>query len=92
VAGARVRLIKWAVIAFLIVFAVGGALFGPALLTDLTSRTGTFATVNRRYDRLRKILYWRSPEQKGLMRSLSGRPPGTTTADPSGPRIVTPRH
>ena len=90
--GARVRLFKWAVIAFLIVFAVGGALFGPAIFTDLTSRTGTFATVKRRYERIRNYITWRSPEQKRLMRTFSGRPPGVGAPDPSGPRIVTPKH
>ena len=91
-ARARLRLFRWAVIAFMVVFAVAGAIFGPALFTDLTSRTGTFATVGRRYQRLRNILYWRSPEQKRLMKSLGGHPPGSTTADPTGPRIVTPKH
>ncbi len=74
------RLFRWAVIAFLIVLAVGGAVFGPALFTDLTSRTGTFATVKRRYERLRNILYWRSPEQKRLMRGLEGKAPAGKTA------------
>ena len=90
--GARVRLIKWAVISFLIVFAIGGAVLGPAIFTDLTSRTGTFATTKRRYDRLRKILYWRSPEQEGLLKSLGGHPPGGAAPEPSGPRIITPKH
>ena len=78
--GARVRLIKWAVIAFLIVPAVGGALFGPAIFTDLTARNGTFATVRRRYDRLRSILCWRSPEQKRILRGLDGHTAGARTA------------
>ena len=84
--GVRVRLLKWAVLLFLVVFAVGGALFVPAIVTDLTSRTGTFATVARRYQRLRNILYWRSPEQKRLMRGLDGHPPAPK--DPSAPRTV----
>lgn len=80
VAGARVRLVKWAVIAFLIVLAVGGALFGPAIFSDLTARNGTFATVKRRYERLRNILYWRSPEQKRVLRGLDGHAPGAKAA------------
>jgi hypothetical protein len=87
----RVRLFKWAVIMFLIVVAVGGALFGPALFSDLTSRNGSFATVKRRFERLRNFAFWRSPEQKRILKTLGGHPPGSTTADPSGPRIVTPK-
>ena len=78
--GARVRLFKWAVIAVLIVFAAAGALFGPAIFTDLTSRTGTFATVKRRFERLRNLLYWRSPEQKRVLRGLDGRAPAAKPA------------
>src|SRR3954463_4590740 len=72
--GVRFRLFKWAVIGFLIVFAVGGALVGPAIVTDLTSRTGTFATTARKLERLRNILYWRSPEQKRLLKAYDGPP------------------
>lgn len=88
--GVRVRLFKWAVLLFLVVISVGGALFGPAVVTDLTSRTGAFATVARRYERLRNILYWRSPEQKRLMRTFDGHPP--VAKDPSAPRTVGSRH
>lgn len=70
----RVRLFKWAVIGFLILFAAGGALFGPAIVTDLTSRTGTFGTTARKLERLRAILYWRSPEQKRLLKAYDGPP------------------
>jgi hypothetical protein len=84
----QVRLLKWAVIGFLVVFAVGAALIGPAIVTDLTSRTGTFATTARKLERLRNILYWRSPEQKRLLKAYDGPP------KPSAPTrtYYVPRH
>jgi hypothetical protein len=91
VPGVRVRLFKWAVILFLIVFAIGGAFFGPAIFTDLTSRNGTFATVKRRYERIKGYITWKSPEQKRLLKTFGGHPPGANAPDPSGPRIITPR-
>ena len=69
---ARVRLFKWAVILFLVVLAVGGALFVPALYADLTAKKGTFETTRRKFERLRNIAYWRSPEQKRLIKGIDG--------------------
>jgi hypothetical protein len=89
--GVRVRLFKWAVIMLLVVFAVGGALFGPAIFTDLTSGHGTFATVNKRFTRLKNYAFWRSPEQKRILRTLDGHPPAPKAPDPSGPKIITTR-
>ena len=84
----RVRLFKWAVMGLLILIAVGGALFGPAIVTDLTSRTGTFATTARRLERLRNIITWRTPEHKRMLKALDGPP------QPSAPArtYYVPRH
>jgi hypothetical protein len=87
--GVRVRLFKWAVIGFLILFAVGGALFGPAIVTDLTSRSGTFATTMRKVDRLRSFITWRSPEQKRLLKALDGPPKSSA---PAARTYYVPRH
>ena len=85
----RVRLFKWAVIGFLILFAVGGALFGPAIFSDVTSRNGTFATTKRKLERLRSFMFWRSPEQKRLLKTLDGPP----KSSPSTARTYyVPRH
>jgi hypothetical protein len=86
--GVRVRLLKWAVIGFLVMLAVGGALLGPAIVTDLTSRTGTFATTSRKLERLKNILYWRSPEQRRLLKAYEAPP------KPSAPArtYFVPRH
>ena len=73
-AGVRGRLFKWAVWCVLILVAVGGALLGPAIYADLTARNGTFATTKRKFERLRNILYWRSPEQKRLLKAYDGPP------------------
>ena len=68
---------------------MGGALFGPALVTDLTSRTGTFATTARKLERLRNLFYWRSPEQKRLLKAFDGPP----KSSPSPARTYdVPRH
>jgi hypothetical protein len=74
-AGVRVRLLKWALWCFVIVFAVGGALFGPAIVTDIIARDGTFASVKRKFVRLKNYALWRSPEQKRVLRTLDGHPP-----------------
>jgi len=86
--GVRFRLFKWAVIGFLILLAVGGALFGPAIVTDLTARNGTFATTKRKLERLRSILYWRSPEQKRLLKAYDGPP----KSSPATRTYYTPHH
>ena len=49
-------------ILFLIVLAVCGAFFAPGIYADLTAKKGTFETTRRKFDRLRQIAYWRSPE------------------------------
>jgi len=90
--GVRVRLFKWAVIMFLVVFAVGGAFFAPAVYADLTSREGGFATVKRRFTRLKNYAFWRSPEQKRILRTLDGHPPAPKAPDPFAPKIITPKH
>ena len=87
---ARVRLFKWAVILFLVVLAVGGALFAPALYADLTAKKGTFETTRRKFERLRNIAYWRSPEQKRLLKGgLDGPPKKPATAPTT---YYVPRH
>jgi hypothetical protein len=75
--GVRLRLLKWALWAFVICFAVGGALFGPALYADFTAHNGTFQTTKRKFERLRNIAQWRSPEQKRLLKAYDG-PPKTS--------------
>ncbi|HEY5451089.1 MAG TPA: hypothetical protein VIQ54_20185 [Polyangia bacterium] len=87
---ARVRLFKWAVILFLVVLAVGGALFVPALYADLTAKKGTFETTRRKFERLRNILYWRSPEQKRLLKGGLDGPPKKPAPAPS--TYYVPRH
>jgi len=74
-AGVRGRLFKLAVWGFLIFVAVFGALFGPAIFEDVTARNGTFQTTKRKFERLRNILYWRSPEQKRLLKGGLDGPP-----------------
>jgi hypothetical protein len=87
--GVRVRLLKWAVWLFVIAFAVGGALLGPAIVSDLMARNGTFQTTQRKLERLRSIAYWRSPEQKRLMKGLDGQ--GKASA-PAARTYYVPRH
>jgi hypothetical protein len=72
--GVRVRLFKWAMILFLVVLTVGGALLGPAIVTDLTARNGSFQTTKRKFERLRSFALWRSPEQKRLLKAYDGPP------------------
>jgi hypothetical protein len=79
--GVRVRLFKWAVYGFLILVCVGGALFVPPLYADITAHNGTFQTTKRKFERLRNILYWRSPEQKRLLKAYDG-PPKAPAAPP----------
>jgi hypothetical protein len=87
--GVRVRLFKWAVILLVVVFAVGGALFGPALVEDLMARNGTFQTTKRKLERLRNLALFRTPEQKRLLKAYDGPP----KAAPAAPRTYyTPRH
>ena len=87
-AGVRGRLVKWAVWCVLILVAVGGVLFGPALYADLTARNGTFLTTKRRLERLRNLALFRSPEQKRLLKAYDGPPRA-----PQAPRTTyTPRH
>ncbi len=85
----RVRLFKWAVIGFLILFAVGGALFGPAIFSDVTSRNGTFATTKRKLERLRNIISWRTPEHKRMFKALDGPPKSSA---PAARTYYVPRH
>jgi hypothetical protein len=87
--GVRARLFKWAVWGLLIFVAVGGALLGPAIYADLTARNGTFATTKRKFERLRNILYWRSPEQKRLLKAYDGPP---QAAPPPARTYYTPHH
>ena len=88
--GVRGRLVKGAAIGFAVVFAVCGVLFGPAIVSDIAARNGTFATTKRKLERLRNIALLRSPEQKRLMKALDGQQP---KAAPSGPKIISvPRH
>jgi hypothetical protein len=88
-AGVRGRLFKWGVWSVLILVAVGGALFGPALFADLTAKNGTFQTTKRKFERLRNLAYWRSPEHKRLLKGLDGPPKAPAPA----PRTYyTPRH
>ena len=75
--GVRARLLKWAVWGFLIFLAVGGALLGPAIFADLTSRNGTFMTTKRKLERLRNLALFRAPEQKRLLKAYDG-PPKTS--------------
>ncbi|HXU04588.1 MAG TPA: hypothetical protein VN903_26680 [Polyangia bacterium] len=87
--GVRLRLFRWVVILFLIVLAVCGAFFAPGIYADLTAKKGTFETTRRKFDRLRQIAYWRSPEQKRLVKGLDGAPKAPAPA----PRTYyVPRH
>jgi hypothetical protein len=86
--GVRGRLLKWAVWSVLILVAVGGALFGPAIFADLTAKNGTFATTKRKYERLRQLAQFRAPEHKRLLKAFDGPP----KAAPTGPRVYTPKH
>jgi hypothetical protein len=87
--GVRGRLLKWAVILLLVVVAVGGALFGPAIVEDLTARNGTFQTTKRKMERLRNLALFRTPEQKRLLKAYDGPP----KAPPAAPRTYyVPRH
>ncbi len=79
--GVRARLLKWAVWLFVLAFAVGGALFVPAIVTDLMAKNGTFGTTKRKFERLRNIAYWRSPEQKRLIKGFDG-PPKKPATEP----------
>ena len=84
------RLFKLAVILFVVVFAVGGALFGPAVVTDLMAKNGTFPTTKRKLERLRNLALFRTPEQKRLLKAYDGPPPGRR---PTRPRTYyTPKH
>ena len=79
--GVRARLLKWAVWLLVLAVAVGGVFFGPAIVTDVMARNGTFQTTKRKFERLRNILYWRSPEQKRLLNGgLDGPPKKPATA------------
>ena len=70
--GVRARLLKWAVWLLVLAVAVGGVFFGPAIVTDVMARNGTFQTTKRKFERLRNIAYWRSPEQKRLIKGIDG--------------------
>jgi Zn-dependent membrane protease YugP len=72
--GVRLRLFKLAVILFVVVFAVGGALFGSAVVTDLMAKNGTFQTTKRKLERLRNLALFRTPEQKRLLKAYDGPP------------------
>ena len=87
--GVRARLFKWAVWGVLIFVAIGGALFVPAIYEDLTARNGTFMATKRKFERLRNLALFRSPEQKRLLKAYDGPP----KAAPPPPRTYyTPRH
>jgi len=87
--GVRLRLFKLAVILFVVVFSVGGALFGPAIVTDVMAKNGAFQTTKRRLERLRNLALFRTPEQKRLMKAYDGPP----KAPPAPARTYyTPKH
>ena len=72
--GVRVRLFKWALWGFMICFAIGGALFAPAIYADITAHNGTFQTTKRKFERLRNLALFRTPEQKRLLKAYDGPP------------------
>jgi len=87
--GVRARLLKGAVWLFVLAFAVGGALFGPAIFTDLMAKNGTFQTTKRKLERLRNLALFRTPEQKRLLKAYDGPP----KAPPAPARTYyTPKH
>jgi hypothetical protein len=87
--GVRLRLFKLAVILFVVVFAVAGALFGPAIVSDLMAKNGTFQTTKRKLERLRNLALFRTPEQKRLLKAYDGPP----KAPPPAPRTYyVPKH
>jgi hypothetical protein len=87
--GVRGRLLKWAIWCMLIVAAAGAVMFGPAIVTDVTARNGTFQTTKRKFERLRNLALFRTPEQKRLLKAYDGPP----KAAPAAPRTsYTPRH
>ena len=87
--GVRVRLFKLAVILFVVVFAVGGALFGPAIVTDLMAKNGTFQTTKRKLERLRNLALFRTPEQKRLLKASTAR---RRRAPPAPRTYYVPKH
>jgi hypothetical protein len=87
--GVRARLLKWAVWGVLIFVAVVGTLFAPAIYADVTAHNGTFQTTKRKFERLRNLALFRSPEQKRLLKAYDGPP----KAPPAPARTYyTPRH
>ena len=88
--GVRLRLLKWAVWGVVILVAVGGALFAPAIYADVSAHNGTFQTTKRKFERLRSFALWRSPEQKRILNTLDGKPP--KAAPPPTRTYYVPRH
>jgi hypothetical protein len=72
--GVRARLFKWVVWSMLILVGVGGGLFAPAIYADVSAHNGTFQTTKRKFERLRNLALFRSPEQKRLLKAYDGPP------------------
>jgi len=87
--GVQVRLFKWFVWLLLILVGVGGGLFGPAIYADVTAHNGTFQTTERKFEKLRNLALFRTPEQKRLLKAYDGPP----KAAPAPPRTYyVPKH
>ncbi len=83
VAGQRRGRFVRAVVLFLFVgIAVGGALFGPALATDLARGAKTFEMTKRKFEALRSFALFRSRGDRAVLRW--GEPPGKRSKKPPG--------